>query len=194
MSRLLLFLPALLLLGACSRPPVAPIAAAARSGDTAAIASLAAAGADLNIQSGVNGWTPLQHAIHKHQPASVRALLDAGARVDATSPAGLTPLMMAAGYGYDGMLSLLLDHGANPSTARPDGATALDLAVQGVSDIDRFTLTACQYSTVQLLWTRAPALRLQRSVAARLAAKAKSGPGCAELQSLIDSKSSLASR
>lgn len=46
---------------------------------------------------------------------------------------------MAAGYGYSGIVKTLLDHGANPAGESALGLTALDLAVTGVSDIDRWT-------------------------------------------------------
>ena len=44
-----------------------PLAAAARTGEVAAIKGLLAGGADPAQGSGVNGWTPLVHAVHKHQ-------------------------------------------------------------------------------------------------------------------------------
>jgi len=124
---------------------------AARDGDTAQIRQLAAKGADLNAPSGDNQWTPLLHAIHKHQTASVGALLDAGADANRTGQDGVTPLMMAAGYGYDDAVRLLLQRGA-----KPDGA--LDWALTGTTDIDRFTYFTCQDSTVRLLRAAAPSL------------------------------------
>ena len=83
-----------------------PLVRAAREGDVATIATLLKAGAAVDARAGVNGWTPLQHAIHKNQAAAVKALLAAGADANAgSSPksslyaSGVTPLMMAAGYG-----------------------------------------------------------------------------------------------
>src|SRR5689334_25382987 len=62
---------------------------AARTGDVAAIRALAASGVDLNASTTTpavfvfpdldhKGWTALQHAVGKHQVASVRALLESG--------------------------------------------------------------------------------------------------------------------
>ena len=125
---------------------------AARAGDTALIRQLVAKGADPNAPSGDNQWTPLLHAIHKHQTASVGALLDAGADANRAGDNGMTPLMMAAGYGYDDTVELLLTRGA-----KPDGA--LDWALNGTTDIDRFTYFTCQDSTVRLLRSAAPTLQ-----------------------------------
>ena len=61
---------------------VSPLAAASRAGDVAQIDRLLAAGADINAGSGVNDWPPVIHAIHKHQLAALRHLLDRGASVD----------------------------------------------------------------------------------------------------------------
>src|SRR5260370_36203667 len=91
----------LLLLAACGPfgQNLSPIFGAAREGDTARIAELAKAGADVNARGGVNSWTPMLHAIHKNQIGSVRALLDTGADVNAPGGGGVTPLVMAANYG-----------------------------------------------------------------------------------------------
>ena len=62
-----------------------PLVRAAREGDVAAIATLLEAGAAVDGRAGVNRWTPLQHAIHKNQPAAVKALLAAGADPNAGS-------------------------------------------------------------------------------------------------------------
>jgi ankyrin repeat protein len=76
-----------------------PIIGAARSGDTGRIEQLLADGADPNVRAGVNDWTPLLHAIHKNQEESVRMLLAHRADVNARGGGGITPLIMAAGYG-----------------------------------------------------------------------------------------------
>jgi ankyrin repeat protein len=74
------------LLTACqSGPPVSPLIAAAREGDTQNISALVKSGADVNQRGGVNNWTPLMHAVHKNQPAAVGALIDAGADVNLTA-------------------------------------------------------------------------------------------------------------
>lgn len=139
---------------------ITPIASAARCGALGAICSLAKHGAGTNLRSGVNGWTPLQHAIHKHQLESVRALLDRGADVNGRGQDGATALMMASAYGYTGIVQLLLDRGADAYAHLEDGTNALSWAVLGAPDIDRFTIGDCQAPTVRLLVQRAPGLKL----------------------------------
>jgi len=134
-----------------SRSHDTPLVDAVRSGDAPQIRALCARGADPNEPSGGNGWTPLLHAIHKNQIESVKALLDAGANIDRTSPSQTSPLMMAAGYGSEEMVALLLQRGANPRLSDDEGASALDYALSGVPDLDAFTLFRCQNSTVKLL-------------------------------------------
>jgi hypothetical protein len=132
------------------------LANAARAGDAAGIRQLVARGADPNAPSGGNSWTPLLHAIHTHQNASVSALLDAGADVNRADHEGITPLMMAAGYGYDDTVRLLLERKADARLKRRNGETALDWAMSGMTDIDRWTFFDCQDSTARLLCSAAP--------------------------------------
>jgi uncharacterized protein len=136
---------------------------AARSGQPTAIDYLVKRGADPNATGGVNGWTVLMHAIHKDQPRSVAALLRDGAQVNATVSGGRTALMMAAGYGYSDIVRMLLEHGADAHLATDSGENALDLAAQGVTDIDRFTYGSCQVETVRVLRQFAPDLRPRKA-------------------------------
>jgi len=128
-----------------------PLVDAARAGDIAEIRALTAKGADPNELAGVNGWTPLMHAIHKNQRASVAALLDAHADPNLASPSGETPLMMAAGYGQTSIVQLLLARGANVRLTDKRGDSALDYALTGTNDIDDFTLFHCQDETSRAL-------------------------------------------
>lgn len=156
--RAAVLLLSLAILTACGGVPVTPLAAAAREGDAAQIRALAAKGADLNEPAGGNGWTPLEHAVYKNQIRSVQALLDAGADPNAASPGGTTPLIMAAGYGYTPIVELLLHSGANPRLTDRNGHNALDAAISGTGDIDRFTLFDCQKLTMDALRHAAPDL------------------------------------
>jgi len=151
----------------CAHPRAefTPLIDAARNGDAATVRSLIAQGADPNAPSGGNGWTPLLHAIHKAQPRSVEALIDGGADVNRIAGDGVTPLMMAAGYGYADIVRTLLTHGANPRIADSAGFRAIDLAAAGVADIDRFTLFQCQDETVRLLRDADPSIHLHSKVA-----------------------------
>ena len=58
----------------------------------------------------------------------VRLLLEHHAYIDAESPNGTTPLMMAAHYGDPGVVKLLLEEGADPMLRNQQGLTAIDFA------------------------------------------------------------------
>jgi ankyrin repeat protein len=55
-------------------------------------------------------------------------LLDEHAYIDAASPNGTTPLMMAAHYGTPAAVKLLLDGGADPALKNEQGLSAIDFA------------------------------------------------------------------
>ncbi|HLY18888.1 MAG TPA: ankyrin repeat domain-containing protein [Bryobacteraceae bacterium] len=143
--------------------------AAVRAGSVPAVRMLLEHGADPNLPGGVNGWTPLMHAVHKNRIITAQALLDGGAQVDSRGRSGETALMMAAGYGYTAMVGLLLDRGADPRAETHDGFNVLAAALGGVPDIDRFTLGSCQAETVHLLKRRYPDLHLPNNLWARVA-------------------------
>ena len=170
----------------CAIQPDNPLIGAARSGDTQTIVKLLGAGADANQRWGVNGWTPLMHAIHKNQKASVEALLAGGADPNARGNQGITALMMAAGYGYAGMVQLLLDKGADPYAETADGDNALVMAVGGVPDIDKFTVGKCQAQTVAALLKKAPDLTLKDNLHGRAARLSAHTGGCTDVLGLIE--------
>ena len=58
----------------------------------------------------------------------MRTLLERGAEVDAVSPNGSTPLMMAAQYGSEDSVKLLLDRGADPNRRNQHELRASDFA------------------------------------------------------------------
>jgi len=153
------------------------LATAARTGDTAAIRALIQAGADPDQPSGINGWTPLMHAIHRNQRESVFALADAGADPDAICCEGLTALMMAAGYGQPDLVVGLLERGADPERRNSAGHSALDAAITGAIDIDAMTAGHCQTETVRAILGRAPGLARSLAVTTRAAAAVKACPG-----------------
>lgn len=77
------------------------------------------------------GWTPLHYAVtgdQADQLAIVRLLLENHAFIDAQSPNGTTPLMMAATYGSGGAVQLLLEEGADPLMKNQLGMAAIDFA------------------------------------------------------------------
>jgi Ankyrin repeats (3 copies)/Ankyrin repeats (many copies) len=154
-----LFASAVLVAGCfAERRDIPPLVAAACDGNAAAVREIVRSGADPNAKYGALNWTPLMHAIHANQIGSVKALLDSGADVnrtgdDETEPRtkqrNVTPLMMAAGYGYTPIVDLLLRRGADPAPADGDGNRALDYALTGT--LYRLTLFECQDSTVRAL-------------------------------------------
>jgi ankyrin repeat protein len=131
---------------------------AARFGQPAVIQLLIKNGADPNARSGVNGWPVLMHAIHKDQPQAVKALLSNGASPNTRGDSDETALMMAAGYGYSDIVRILLDHGADARATRSNGENALDFALSGMTDIDRFTFGHCQTEVVRVLRDKVPDL------------------------------------
>jgi ankyrin repeat protein len=94
-----------------------------------------AAMALLNKGAAVNrpGWSPLHYAAASGDDEITGILLQRGASVDATSPAGtglFTPLMMAAREGHDSTAALLIERGANPTLKNSEGLTAAQIATR----------------------------------------------------------------
>jgi hypothetical protein len=75
-----------------------------------------------------DGWAELLCAAEEGHESCVRALLEAGADVDAKSDDGSTALMMACTYHAEGCVHALIDAGANVDLADKEGYTALMLA------------------------------------------------------------------
>jgi hypothetical protein len=165
-----------------------PLIWAARHGRIATIRALLKAGAKPDMRDQTrNGWPPLVHAIHTNQLSAVRALLEGGADPNRTfDEHKVTPLMMAAGYGYTPIVLVLLEKGADPRKATPGGYTALVAAVRGAQDIDRFTVGNCQLSTVKALVTAAPDLRLPANGFGRSARWVAWFGRCTEVLRMID--------
>jgi ankyrin repeat protein len=97
---------------------------AAYKGNAPAVKALLAKDAQVNNP----GWTALHYAALIGNDDIVRMLLEASAYIDAESPNGTTPLMMAAGAGRVTTVKLLLDEGADASLKNGVGMNALDFA------------------------------------------------------------------
>lgn len=86
-------------------------------------------GADVNK----TGWTPLHYAASFAGTGAVeqvQLLLDHHAYIDAESPNGTTPLMMAAQYGSEDVAKLLLQEGADATLRNQLKLTAIDFATR----------------------------------------------------------------
>ena len=108
-----------------------PLMLAAIRGQRDLVQKLVARDADVNKP----GWTPLHYAASSTastgQVEIMKLLLDKYAFIDAQSPNGTTPLMMAAMYGTTASVKLLLDEGADTAMKNQQGMTALDFAQRG---------------------------------------------------------------
>jgi ankyrin repeat protein len=113
-KKIILFAISVGLIACTTVTPVPPLCAAAREGDTTQIARLLQSGENVNERGGVNDWTALMHAVHKNQPAAVRALIAAGADVNATagSRGRTTALLLAETEGMREIAAMLRAHGA----------------------------------------------------------------------------------
>jgi ankyrin repeat protein len=87
---------------------------------------------DAGAQLSRPGWTPLHYAATGPESAPVtRFLLERDAAVDAPSPNGTTPLMMAARYGSEDSVNLLLARGARLDARNVQNLSAADFAKLG---------------------------------------------------------------
>ena len=104
-----------------------PLMLAALKQQEALVDALIQRGADVNRP----GWTPLHYAASTGHLGIIRLLLEHHAYLDAESPNGTTPLMMAALYGTPEATKLLLEEGADPLIRNQLGLSALDFAGNG---------------------------------------------------------------
>jgi len=104
-----------------------PLMLAALKGETALCQLMIQKGAEVNK----TGWTPLHYAASNGHLEVINLLLDKYAYIDAASPNGTTPLMMAALYGTPAAVKLLLEAGADPMLKNDQGLNAVDYANRG---------------------------------------------------------------
>lgn len=104
-----------------------PLMMAALKGHTAIVKKLIERDADVNKP----GWAPLHYAATGGHLEIMELLLEHHAFIDAESPNGTTPLMMAAHYGTPAAVKLLLEAGADTAMKNQLGLTAQDFARRG---------------------------------------------------------------
>jgi uncharacterized protein len=114
-----------------------PLMLAALNGELEICQTLIERDADVNKP----GWAPLHYAATNSHIPVMQLLLDHHAYIDAASPNGSTPLMMAAMYGNASAVKLLLESGADPSLKNDLGLTAIDFA-QRVKKADSVEIIA----------------------------------------------------
>src|SRR5690606_16356407 len=88
------------------------------------VATLIAAGADIDARSAGNEFTALAFAVRAGALEATRALLDGGADVNEETRAGTSMLVLATINARYELAALLLDRGADPNAAK-QGWTAL---------------------------------------------------------------------
>jgi len=101
-----------------------PLMLASLKGLTQLCQQLISKDADVNKP----GWTPLHYAATNGHLEIMSVLLENHAYIDAASPNGTTPLMMAAQYGTPSAVKLLLEAGADPLLKNVQNLTAIDFA------------------------------------------------------------------
>lgn len=101
-----------------------PLMMAVLKGRADATRQLLARGAQVNRP----GWSPMHYAASGPDAKLLELLLDRGGAIDAPSPNGSTPLMMAARYGSEDAVDLLLKRGANPRLRNQLNLDAVEFA------------------------------------------------------------------
>ena len=83
-------------------------------------------GAEVNRE----GWTALHYAATSGHVDLIQLLSEHSAYVDATSPNGTTPIMMAVRFNHRPAAAALIAVGADPTQSNQAGLTARDYAIQ----------------------------------------------------------------
>jgi ankyrin repeat protein len=136
----------------------APLVAAVKNGDAAAVRVLLKQPSSANVAE-ADGTTALHVATDRDDLETAGLLVRAGADVKATNRYGVTPLYSAAVNGNAAMIELLLKAGADADTALPEGETALMTAARtGKVDAVRVLLARGAHVNARERWKHQTAL------------------------------------
>jgi uncharacterized protein len=108
----------------------------------AIVTALIESGADANLGTLDDGFTPLMAASARGDEEIVELLLSRNAKVDGRDNKMVTPLMGASRTGQGTVVSILLKHGADVNAKDASGATALMLGA-----------SQCRFDAVRELWS-----------------------------------------
>ena len=117
---------------------------AARTGDTAAVAAMLAAGEDPNPPDYEDGYAPLQFAAGDGNVEMTRLLLEAGAKTEYRDHNKDRAMIWAARWGHAATVKLLLEAGSPPDAdLDPHGVTpVMEAARYAHNDVIRLLLDA----------------------------------------------------
>lgn len=99
-----------------------PLMLVSIAGELELVRLLVKRGAEVNRPN----WTPLHYAASAGHVPIIRHLIDHFAYIDAQSPNGTTPLMMAARHKHVDAMRLLVEMGADPNGVNEAGLRAAD--------------------------------------------------------------------
>ena len=105
-----------------------PLQLAAWKGHMEAVKWLLNHGATLNRVG--NHWSALHYAVFNGHQELAKYLIEQGAEVNASSPNGSTPLMLAAREGREDLAKVLLESGGDPKSKNDWGDNALTMAMR----------------------------------------------------------------
>jgi quinoprotein dehydrogenase-associated probable ABC transporter substrate-binding protein len=111
-----------------------PLGIGAQNDKVKATQVLLEAGADVNAPVAKGGYTPLMLASLSGSNDLAAALINHGAKVNASNPGGVTALMIAAAGNRSTIAGLLVKSGADVNARSEDGRTALSIAQANSSE------------------------------------------------------------